>query len=722
MGFFKKVFRPVRKIAKKIIPKEIRPALPYLAAFYGGPAMAGSNTFLSGIGNATLKNAISKGLIAGATAAATDDDANILRTAALAGAPDLISGGLGNVAGRIDPNLIADSDSFVQIGDMAAKTAGTLSRASEGIKGASALKTIGAQTSIDSAAKFAEIRQDEIDQYNRNLLEQGVASKVDRRKAIFGIYKNAGYDDDYVNTMLDTYGYADGGRIGYANGGYRGKAEEALANARSINDVMPAFFKKRPKKKTEIVKVEDDDEDEEGNKKSTTFNINIPKNESSNLAGGLMAAMDGVQKAYGRSFGEMEPVPMMRFAGGGEVEIEEEGIMSKIVDSMGDDYDYFTRIKLRENLKQGETNEDAIDLAEQEAIGMVKEKYGFARGGEVEIEEQVDDLGIMDLMRDQGVEYGEQVSNAQNDELLEKLFEEFLDLGFSPEDAAKKAREAFDDMSQGQGIKGTQVASGYKDDIEEMYEQYVFEMEEQGLEPMDFASFLRQARSGMAGGGKVGALMELGKAGIKSSMQGLSKLKNMVVTKLSRMTDDVELRGSTDYAEDTGASFELQVTAKTKKGKKTLDSLVEEGVVEKLDDNTYFISDANRDSISGMKGLKASGMLDEGAETFTRFDEGAGMGPYDTPYAGYDEVIETFKKAEGGIMNKNLLNTGMDKDMRGGGFIPEGTKEKADDVPARLSKNEFVMTADAVRAAGGGSVNEGAKRMYETMHKLEAKV
>ena len=215
----------------------------------------------------------------------------------------------------------------------------------------------------------------------------------------------------------------------------------------------------------------------------------------------------------------------------------------------------------------------------------------------------------------------------------------------------------------------------------------------------------------------------VGKAGIKSSMQGLSKLKNMVVTKLSRMTDDVELRGSTDYAEDTGASFELQVTAKTKKGKKTLDSLVEEGVVEKLDDNTYFISDANTDAISGMKGLKASGMLDEGAETFTRFDQGAGRGVMDMPYAGYDEVIDTFsKKAEGGIMNKNLLNTGMDKDMRGGGFIPEGTKEKADDVPARLSKNEFVMTADAVRAAGGGSVNEGAKRMYETMHKLEAKV
>ena len=42
-----------------------------------------------------------------------------------------------------------------------------------------------AQTAIDQSAKFAEIRQDEIDEYNRNLLEQGVASKVDRRKCNF---------------------------------------------------------------------------------------------------------------------------------------------------------------------------------------------------------------------------------------------------------------------------------------------------------------------------------------------------------------------------------------------------------------------------------------------------------------------------------------------------------------------------------------------------------
>ena len=75
-------------------------------------------------------------------------------------------------------------------------------------------------------------------------------------------------------------------------------------------------------------------------------------------------------------------------------------------------------------------------------------------------------------------------------------------------------------------------------------------------------------------------------------------------------------------------------------------------------------------------------------------------------------------KQEGGIMDLG----GMEMDLRGGGFVPLGAKEKADDVPARLSKNEFVMTADAVRAAGGGSVDKGADKMYNLMKDLEAKV
>ena len=64
---------------------------------------------------------------------------------------------------------------------------------------------------------------------------------------------------------------------------------------------------------------------------------------------------------------------------------------------------------------------------------------------------------------------------------------------------------------------------------------------------------------------------------------------------------------------------------------------------------------------------------------------------------------------------------GMEKDYREeGGFVPIGRMEKADDVPARLSKNEFVFTADAVRNAGDGDVDLGAEKMYNMMKNLEA--
>ena len=90
------------------------------------------------------------------------------------------------------------------------------------------------------------------------------------------------------------------------------------------------------------------------------------------------------------------------------------------------------------------------------------------------------------------------------------------------------------------------------------------------------------------------------------------------------------------------------------------------------------------------------------------------------------EMLYGDQYASGGIINAynmggSVLPQGMEMDYRQGGMIPMGSKERADDVPARVSKNEFVMTADAVRAAGGGSVNEGAKRMYDLMNNLEAR-
>jgi len=80
---------------------------------------------------------------------------------------------------------------------------------------------------------------------------------------------------------------------------------------------------------------------------------------------------------------------------------------------------------------------------------------------------------------------------------------------------------------------------------------------------------------------------------------------------------------------------------------------------------------------------------------------------------------------EGGIMETEEASEmidmgGMEKDFRNeGGFVAMGGKERADDVPARLSKNEFVFTADAVRNAGGGDIDRGAEVMENLMNNLE---
>ena len=83
-------------------------------------------------------------------------------------------------------------------------------------------------------------------------------------------------------------------------------------------------------------------------------------------------------------------------------------------------------------------------------------------------------------------------------------------------------------------------------------------------------------------------------------------------------------------------------------------------------------------------------------------------------------------KSVGGISNvptgkirKNSAGI-KERDYRDeGGFVPVGIKEKADDVPAMLSKNEFVMTADAVRGIGGGDVEKGSKKLYNLMKNAE---
>jgi len=107
-----------------------------------------------------------------------------------------------------------------------------------------------------------------------------------------------------------------------------------------------------------------------------------------------------------------------------------------------------------------------------------------------------------------------------------------------------------------------------------------------------------------------------------------------------------------------------------------------------------------------------SGAKQKGIKLMEFATDFLGMVKKDTPVMDTDRV----PAAEGGIMDLG----GLEKDYREGGFVPLGEEERADDVPARLSKNEFVFTADAVRAAGQGDIDQGAEVMQNMMDNLEA--
>jgi len=536
MGFFS----GIRRRIKKLIPKEIRPAIPFILA---ATPLAGLSGPLAGIQSAALRKAI----VAGAAKGLSDDEAGIkdvLRTSALAATPDLAVGGLERVAGPTGPY----PDTF-----MGAIRAGA-GKAAEGIKGASALKTVGAQSATDFGIEQAELNEKAIEEYNRNLLEQGVRDKTARRSAIFNIFVNAGYDDDEVNVMLDKYGYKRGGVVG-----------RRMRGTLPMTEAMKSFFRRMDNKVTvpprkpgsddDEIEITDDEQleiietvDKDGKKKKKT---KITRKDD--LVDNLSTAMSGIETAYGRPFGNIQPVPMLRFAQGGDV-----------------------------------------DILETEEEEIITPEY---------------------LMKEEGVPIGEQVSNPSK---MDSLNELSLMLFNKPIfELTEEQFEMLKEFASDRAAKQVKYEPGaYSDEEIEMYENYKYNMNEQmpGMPVMEIDDFLRmeygQGRLGVAKGGPI-------------------KKKKVMSIATGKLKDYPGIK---------------KILEMNKKGKKR------------------------------------------------------------------------FSKAEGGLMNLG----GKELDLRGGGFVPMGKKEKADDVPARLSKNEFVFTADAVRAAGGGSVQKGADLMYDTMKKLES--
>jgi len=439
MGFLKKIFRAPRKFVRKVIPKEIRPFVPYIAAGMVGP---------TGLPSLGIKSqGLSRALLAGLTRGAVDDEADfrdVLRTGVTAALPNIIKGGSEKLGGYLTKNMPAveaigplrGTEVMAGTGDVSQFVKGTpISGGAQTLgqkfgtflqdkvadsdmlgaltDGGINKEKVGAVITAGSADEARKL----IDQYEDGL--DGPYDRKNDRGALFKIFQNAQWGtDDEINDMLDRYGYMGGGSVMPMQTGIAGALP--MANTRPGYDMGGGI-----KMASAVLGGEED---------------------------------DIAYELFGKPYKDLTPAEIQEF---------------------------------------------------HEEMDRLQKKF----------------------MKKDSKENMLMASNAQNDAILERLFEEYLELGFSPEEAAKKAREEFDRMGQ------------------------------------------------------------------------------MIDTKSDRVM-----------------------------------------------------------------------------------------------------------AAEGGIMDLG----GMEKDYRNeGGFVPIGEKERADDVPARLSLNEFVMTADAVRNAGDGDIDKGAEVMENVMKNLE---
>jgi hypothetical protein len=288
-------------------------------------------------------------------------------------------------------------------------------------------------------------------------------------------------------------------------------------------------------------------------------------------------------------------------------------------------------------------------------------------------------------------------SDDMNERFLEQLYEQLLEEGFSPEEAAKKARQLAAERSMADGGR---VQYGL------------------GSLVKSVGKGIKGVVKGVAKGVKSVAKSDLGKAALAAAAlyYGGPKVKgffqNMSLPSLPTF-------GLSKKGQGTLASFAIGSL-----GSAAL-SAAEAGGLDSSDPN----AEVDLDSLTGYltRGYKILNPKATDEEIFQFVQENTAeyraMGGRIGYAMGTDEKVEMAAGIEGLPVRQNKAGV-KELDLREtGGFIqPVGIKEKADDIPAMLSNNEFVFTADAVRAAGGGNINKGAQVMYDTMKKLESKV
>jgi hypothetical protein len=663
MGFFSGARRKI----KKLIPKEVRPFVPYIAAGMIGPGGLGA-----------LGQTSSRFLTAAAARGLTDDEANLKDIAR--------AGGLAAL-----PSALSNYGDSANVGAKYAKTAGDY------IAKQGALKTGAAQGAVDMGIKAAELNEDALAKYNADLARQGINDKAGRRSAIRAIYANTGtWDMDEVDNMLDTYGYRTGGRVGYADGG-------------SIITLM------------------------DGTK------VQIPEG-SYNSSGSLK------DRIYSSSRGDLlreEIIRGLSFAKGGRVNYKKGGMTSE-------EYENFQDML--------ETAQGGLASLEDDEEFLPIRELRLARGGitDINMEEQID-TPSGDMMMDENVEV------ASNPEVMDSLNELSLMLFRRPlSDLSEDEYEELKDFA-GQ----TSLKPGLIDE----YRNYKYNAEEQGQTPMSPRDYFRMefgaARMGVKKGGPIELNINVGGNNMEDikgqtagpqwyydRIQALEfefgdELTDEEIAEIAYDSDKFYDKMGYDPAEykkggrvnragggmmmasadmdipiqDLAEDFEITFGRPAESIEELKDyyrkkyefngdtSSSENNGIGKMANMDYreFIYDASRDNFANdMFGKDYDDLTPEEAEEIDIIIE---------IELGKKQVApERMMAAEGGLMNLG----GREMDLRGGGFVPMGKAERADDVPARLSKNEFVMTADAVRAAGGGSVQKGADLMYDQMKQLES--
>ena len=298
-------------------------------------------------------------------------------------------------------------------------------------------------------------------------------------------------------------------------------------------------------------------------------------------------------------------------------------------------------------------------------------------------------------------------SDDANERFLEQIYEQLLDEGLSPEEAARKARQLAQERSMAYGGRAEYGLGSIVKSVGKAVKGVVkgagkILKSPAGLLALNFAPMLFKGGASTFLGGSNPMFNLSNILGLKEGATAMNALKvggaGAVITGLLADMEQQEGESDSDFANRRAQvkdQLKVQFSRLYPKGDNETPEDYDvriNALVEGADDQTIDV-----------------GNMADGGRVSRAF--------------GSDKLVEQASGIEGLPINMNSKGV-KELDMREtGGFIPPvGVKEKADDIPAMLSNNEFVFTADAVRAAGGGSVNKGAQRMYHLMKNLESKV